>query len=85
MTDNNSLTSRLCVSEVMTIVIGFQGSGYRNFQEISLKEVLQHWLGEFPNLVSYNRFVELLMPWSLMLLIKLFETSSGKGDGNCLY
>lgn len=53
-------TSRLCVSEVMTITIGFHGSGYRNFKEFYLKEVLQHWIGEFPNLVSYNRFVELM-------------------------
>uniref|UniRef100_UPI001CEDA97D hypothetical protein n=1 Tax=Leptothermofonsia sichuanensis TaxID=2917832 RepID=UPI001CEDA97D len=30
-------------------------------------QVLPHWRTAFPQLVSYNRFVE-LMPWSLMLL-----------------
>lgn len=73
-------TSRLCVSEVMTITIGFHGSGYRNFKEFYLKEVLQHWRSEFPNLVSYNRFVE-LMPWSLMLLSCFLKTRLGKVTG----
>lgn len=59
--------SRLHLSEVMTIVIAFHGSGYRTFKDFYTLGVLPHWQGAFPNLVSYNRFVE-LMPWSLMLL-----------------
>lgn len=73
-------TSRLCVSEVMTIMIGFHGSGYRNFKEFYLKEVLKHWGREFPNLVSYNRFVELI-PWSLMLLSCFLKTRMGEMTG----
>jgi len=44
-------SSRLCISEVMTIVIAFQGSGYKTFKEFYLKQVLPNWRGEFPNIV----------------------------------
>lgn len=54
-------------SEIMTIVIAFHGSGYRTFKEFYTLQVLPDWRRDFPRLVSYNRFVE-LMPWSLMLL-----------------
>lgn len=69
--------SRLCLSEVMTIIVLFHGSGYKTFKEFYLYEVLQHWRTEFPKLVSYNRFVELI-PWSLMLLSCFLHTRRGK-------
>ena len=72
--------SRLCLSEVMAIVIAFHGSGYKTFKEFYLNHVLSHWRGEFPNLVSYNRFVELI-PWSLMLLSCFLTTRLGKMTG----
>ena len=72
--------SRLCVSEVMAIVIAFQGSGYKTFKEFYLKQVRPYWRGEFPNLVSYNRFVELI-PWSLMLLSCFLTTRTGEMTG----
>ena len=50
----------LCLSEVMTIIIQFHLSGYRTFKDYYTKEVLGHQRGEFPGLVSYNRFVELM-------------------------
>ena len=59
--------SRMHLSEVMTIVIAFHGSGYRTFKEFYTMQVLPGWRGAFPNLVSYTRIVE-LMPWCLMLL-----------------
>lgn len=51
--------SRLSLSEVMTVVILFQQSGYRNFKTFYTAHVCQHLRREFPHLVSYNRFVEL--------------------------
>ena len=51
----------------MTIVVFFHGSGYKTFKEFYLNEVLKHGKRDFPKLVSYNRFVELI-PWSLILL-----------------
>ncbi|WP_242056423.1 MULTISPECIES: hypothetical protein [unclassified Nostoc] len=52
--------SRMCLSEVMTIVIAFHGSGYKTFKEFYTLDVLQSWHQAFPNLVSYTRFVELM-------------------------
>ena len=45
-----------------------------------MKQVLPYWGGEFPNLVSYNRFVELI-PWSLMLLSCFLTTRTGEMTG----
>lgn len=51
--------STLSESEVMTIVILFQLSGFRNLKTYYTQYVWQHLRKEFPNLVSYGRFVEL--------------------------
>jgi len=72
--------SRMCLSEVMTIAIAFHGSGYRTFKDFYTLQVLPHWHSAFPNLVSYNRFVE-LMPWSLMLLCCFSQTRRGEITG----
>lgn len=52
--------SSLCLSEVMTIIIYFHLSGYRTFKDFYTRSVSKHMLEAFPNLVSYNRFVELM-------------------------
>ncbi len=61
----------LCLSEVMTIIIYFHQSSYRNFKDYYTKHVENHFRKYFPNLVSYNRFVELkksaLIPLCLYL------------------
>ena len=72
--------SRLCLSEVMTIVVLFHGSGYKTFKEFYLNEVLKYWRVDFPKLVSYNRFLELI-PWSLLLLSCFLHTRRGKMTG----
>ena len=46
-------------SEVMTILIAFHQSGYRTFKHFYEKQVSVYWRAEFPNLVSYSRFVQL--------------------------
>ena len=46
-------------SEVMTLLIAFHQSGYRTFKHFYLKHVCVYWCAEFPNLVSYSRFVQL--------------------------
>jgi transposase len=45
----------------VTIIIYFHQSQYRNFKAYYTKHVCQHLRAEFPNLVSYERFV-ILMP-----------------------
>ena len=49
----------LCLSEIMTIIIYFHQSSYRNFKDYYTKHVCNYFLTYFPQLVSYNRFVEL--------------------------
>ena len=50
---------KLHPSEGMTLLIAFHQSGYRTFQHFYLKHVCLYWCAEFPNLVSYSRFVQL--------------------------
>jgi len=68
--------SRLSVSEVMTIVIAFHGSGFRTFKDFYTCQVSPHWRCAFPNLVSYTRFVELI-PWSVSVLACFLQTTFG--------
>jgi hypothetical protein len=42
----------LCASEIMTIVIHFQQSGYRDFKAYYTKQVQVHLCSEFPELTS---------------------------------
>lgn len=46
-------------SEVMTLLIAFHQSGYRTFKHFYEKHVCVYWRAEFPQLVSYSRFVQL--------------------------
>lgn len=51
---------QLSISEIMTIIIYFHQSQYRNFKAYYTEHVCQHLRSEFPNLVSYERFVALM-------------------------
>jgi len=68
------------LSEVMTIIVWFQQSGYRTFKDYYRKEVCLHLRDEFPNLVSYNRFIE-LMPSALIPLCFYLQTRKGQTAG----
>jgi hypothetical protein len=71
---------RLCLSEVMTIVISFHQSGYRTFKDYYLRYVTPHLRWAFPQLVSYTRFVE-LMPEALVPLCASLQTRKGQSQG----
>jgi hypothetical protein len=71
---------QLCLSEVLTIIVGFHLSGYRTFKDYYLQEVLKHQAHYFPKLVSYNRFVE-LMPGALVPLCCLLVSRFGHCSG----
>lgn len=62
----------LSVSEVMTILIHFHQSHYRNFKAYYNEHVLPHLRDEFPGLVSYTRFVD-FMPSALVPLCAYFQ------------
>ncbi|MBZ0284995.1 MAG: IS982 family transposase [Anaerolineae bacterium] len=50
----------LWLSEIMTIVIHFHQVRFRDFKTYYQGYVKRHLSSEFPHLVSYNRFVELM-------------------------
>jgi hypothetical protein len=70
------------ISEIMTIVILFQLSHYRTFKDFYMECVIKHLRNYFPNLVSYNRFVELQSNVIMPLLAYLF---SKRGQETNLY
>ena len=72
--------SSLCLSEVMTILIGFHRSGYRNFKAYYAEEVQAHQEPDFPGLVSYSRFVELI-PETLLPMCVYLHARFGQCSG----
>ena len=52
-------SSTMSKAEVMLIMILFHASGYRCFKHFFLEKVCKHLRHLFPNVVSYNRLVEL--------------------------
>ena len=65
----------LSVSEVMTLLILFQTSGFRTLKMFYLQYVCHHLTRAFPHRVSYSRFVELeaeaLLPLAAFLTTRL--------------
>lgn len=70
----------LCLSEIMTILIGFHQSHYRDFKNYYLHHVWAHQRAEFPNLVSYSRFVA-LTPEALIPLCAYLSSLFGRCSG----
>lgn len=71
----------LTFSEIMTILIAFHQSHYRDFKAYYLEQVVKHWHSEFPGLVSYNRFVEFTPSVLLPLLAYLRTHCLGRCSG----
>lgn len=71
---------QLSVSEMMTIIIYFHQSHYRNFKAYYTEHVCQHLRAEFPKLVSYERFV-ILMPSVLGPLSAYLKSLYGRCHG----
>ncbi|HEX8982091.1 MAG TPA: IS982 family transposase [Ktedonobacterales bacterium] len=72
--------TRLSPSELMTILILFQQSGYRTFKGFYTHYVQTQLRAEFPQLVSYSRFVALI-PRVLLPLAVYLQTQLGDCTG----
>jgi DDE family transposase len=72
--------AQLNESEIMTIMILFHQSQYRTFKAFYTQYVQKHLQKEFPALVSYNRFVE-LMPRVLIPLMVYLKQQLGACTG----
>ena len=72
--------SSLALSEVMTILVLFQGLHYRTFKHFYLHHVGTYLRADFPGLPSYSRFVELI-PATLVPLCSYVQTRKGQPTG----
>jgi len=74
---NRSLT----LSEIMTILIAFHQSHYRDFKAYYCEQVSKSWHKEFPGLVSYTRFVEYIPSVAIPLMVYLHTRCLGHCSG----
>ena len=58
--DRDLKSPKLSTSEVMTIVIAFHQSGFRDFKNFYNNLVCRYWRNAFPELVSYTRMLKLM-------------------------
>ena len=72
--------TQLALSEIMTILVFFHRSRFRDFKSYYTTYILGHLHGCFPKAVSYNRFVE-LMPRALVPLCAYLNQRKGRITG----
>lgn len=71
---------RMSSSEIMTILILFHLSHYRTFKDFYHECVIRHLKSYFPQLVSYNRFLE-LKSYVIPILAVYMKHKSGAETG----
>ena len=71
----------LCDSEIITILIAFQGGQFRNFKHFYNHYVCHHLRDCFPDLVSYNRFIELSHRSAVPFMLFLHYCCRGECTG----
>ena len=74
---------RLTLSEIMTILIHFHQSHYRDFKAYYLFHVCRHLAGAFPQRLSYPRLVAVI-PTALVPLCVYLQTRKGPATGIAL-
>ena len=71
---------RMSLSEMMTIVVHFHQQQFRNFKTYYTEYVTEHLASEFPQLLSYSRFIQ-LMPRILTALCTYLQSCYGTCTG----
>lgn len=72
---------KMSQSEVITIMVLFHFGSFKNLKHFYLFYVQKHMKSEFPNTVSYNRFVELLQSSTLTMTLFLKTCCLGECTG----
>ena len=72
---------KMSTSEILTITVLFHLSGHRTFKHFYLYYVQEHLQREFPDTVSYNRFVELMQTNILPLTLYMKTCCLGECTG----
>jgi IS5 family transposase len=70
----------MTTSEIMTIVVSFHMSHYRDFKNYYLRYVSLVYKNAFPNLLSYTRFLA-VMPRVIVPMCAYFTSLKGKRTG----
>ena len=78
---NYHRNSTMSKAEVMLIMILFHDSGYRCFKHFYLEKVCKHLCYLFPEVVSYNRMVELEKEVDIPLALFIKKVLLGKCTG----
>jgi hypothetical protein len=68
-------------SEIITILIAFHGGQFRNFKHFYTGYVCLHLRDCFPNVVSYNRFIELSHRSAVPFMLFLHYCCRGECTG----
>ena len=80
-TNKRNRPARLSESEIISILILFHFGSFRNFKHFYINYVSIHLKPEFPELVSYNRFIELqsrcIIPLVLFIKLKCLGKCTG--------
>jgi hypothetical protein len=71
--------ARMSLSELMTILVLYHSSGFKNFKYFYFY-LLQNHRGDFPQLLSYSRFVEWI-PYCLLPLTHFLKTNFAPCSG----
>lgn len=74
--------SQMSMSEIMTIIILFHMSNHRDFKNFYTGYVARFLKRDFPNLLSYTRFLE-LMPRAVVPLSSYFKTLKSTDSDIC--
>lgn len=74
-------TCKMSDSEVITIMVLFHLKGYRCLKHFYINHVREHMRDDFPETVSYNRFVELQKKSVLPMVLFLQTFCLGKCSG----
>ena len=79
-TQKRQREGQMTTSEIMTIVISFHMSHYRDFKNYYLRYVSLVYKNEFPNLLSYTRFLA-VMTRVIVRMCDYFTSLKGKPTG----
>lgn len=72
-------TPRMSLSEIMTIIIWYHSSGFKNFK-IFYFYLRERHLQDFPRLLSYTRFLD-WVPYCLLPISSFLKSCMGKSTG----
>ena len=81
--DKNKIVpkTRMALRESMTILIMYHLSWYRTFKWYYINQVMKYRKQDFPTLVSYNRFIEIMKYALVPLLLYTIRARFGKFPG----